>query len=88
MIQFQVTCLWWLDVVLLVGLIMLIRKPLPTFLVLFGFILTQIRFKPFIAINSLYEWIYEVSGILCILAGGYFIWGEPKTLRRKNIKPN
>ena len=69
----QYTSAWWLDIILVILIFVLLRKVFPSLMVLFGFVLTQVTFKPFNTTNPIYEWIFEVGGILCILIGGYLV---------------
>ena len=86
MIEF--TQVWFLDIILLIGIIIVVKKPLPIFLIIFGFLAIQATFRPFNTVNSIFEWVYEVVGLFCILSGGYLTWRKQKIKIKKKKKNN
>ena len=76
-ITIQIGTFWWLDLLLLVGMIVIGRKkPLTIFLMVIGFIVIQASIQPSTSINQTIEWVYEIIGFSCLLLSGYLLSGE------------
>ena len=84
--------LWWLDFFILITIGLLTRKVGIFFIVLFGFLLTQITTGNIIPFNVALEVICEITGISLIFIAGYITCknrceknGTTKTTKQRRI---